>query len=160
MNMNVSKNCEIKFEILFLNHNAFFPNTFLIRIKMKTSIKSAIPNAIKLARDIRADCLKIKSYAGSFFIKRTEGGSEVAKSENMNKKKIITSPDLMMLRILSGPYTSVMMSFIEKTKGSKKSETLPLSLRKVVLKIGKVFPPITSADTLQKIYKEIRKSIL
>jgi hypothetical protein len=123
--MHVSKNREIILETLFLNHSAFFPNASLIRTNITTSIKSAIPKAIRLASEIRADCLNIRSYDGSFFINRIDGGRDVAKRENRKRRKIMTIPDRIILLVLSAPYTSVMMSFIEYISGIKNSETLP-----------------------------------
>ena len=117
-------------------------------------------NATKLANDMRADCLKMRSYADSLFANLIDGGSAVANREKRNKKKIIISPERIMLCVLSGPYTSDITSFIENIRGIRKSDTLALSLIKDVLKSGNVFPPITSAETIQNIYKEIRKSTL
>lgn len=160
MNMEVSKNWETKFETLFRNHNALFPNFFLTRTNIATSIRSAIPKAVRLASAIRADCLNIKSYADSFLMNRTDGVSQVAKSENKDNKKIMIKPDRMMLRVLLAPYTSVITSLMENTSGNKNIATLALRLMNDVFSSGNVFPPITSEATIQKIYKEIRKSSL
>ncbi len=91
---------------------------------------------------------------------RTDGVSQVAKSENKDNKKIMIKPDRMMLRVLLAPYTSVITSLMENTSGNKNIATLALRLMNDVFSSGNVFPPITSEATIQKIYKEIRKSSL
>jgi hypothetical protein len=119
-----------------------------------------MPNASRLAREIRADCLKIRSYADSLVPKRAEGGRAVAKSENKKRKNMIISPERIIPLVRSAPYTSVITSFIENTSGIRKIVILALSLIRGVFRRENVFTPITSAVTIQKIYKEIRKSTL
>jgi hypothetical protein len=74
---------------------------------------SDIPKASKLAIEILAVCLKIKSYAGSLLRYRADGGREVKKSEIIESRNTIMILDLIILRVRSGPNTSVITSLIE-----------------------------------------------
>jgi hypothetical protein len=119
---------------------------------------SDIANASKLAIEILAVCLKIKSYAGSLLIYLVDGGRDVKKSEIIESKNTMMILDLIMLRVRSGPNTSVIISLMEYIIGRTNIAVLALSLKLPIDKMGKVLLPMSSETIVQKTYNAIRKS--
>ncbi len=151
MKIDVSKNWEIKFDKLFLNQSALAPNLLRIFIKTDTSKNSAKIKAIKLAAEILADMVKIKSYAVSCCKNLVEGGRLVANRLKIRIKNMTNSPDLIILLVLSAPYTSVIISLMEKVIGTTKIATLAFNLKAPESIKENVFAPINSATQIQKI---------
>ncbi len=157
MNITVSRNCEIMLDTLFRIHKPFFPNFCLIFMKIKTSMNSAIVNAVRLAKEMRADLPKIVSYAASVPSNRFDGGREIDRSEKRSMRAIMNKPDRIILRVRSFPYTSVMTSLILKITGIKNIATLAFSVIGHV-RSGNVLAPINSDAAIQNIYIEMRRS--
>jgi hypothetical protein len=71
----------------------------------------------------------------------------MARKENKIRKTIIISPDLIILLVLSFPYTSVTISLMVNMKGIKNMATLALNFPKS----GNVLAPINSETMMQNI---------
>src|SRR3989344_184434 len=116
----VSRNCAEKLETLLRNQSARPCMRSRIFAKMKMSVNSEMARAIKLAAAMRAEDLKIASYAASVPPKRAEGGKLIANRENRKVRKTTTRPERTTLRARSLPWTSMIMSLIVKMSGERK----------------------------------------
>jgi len=160
MNTKVSKNWEIIFDILFLNHSFLLHNFSLILEKIYMSKKFAITKANILAKDILTDIENIVSYAISVHEKRIDGGNQVKNIEVKIIRIITINETFTICFILSLPKTSTIMSLIEYITGNKKIATLALNWCQDIFISGNVFAHITSEAKIQKMYIPISKSSL